>query len=135
LEQIMQIIPQKIAPCLWFDTQAEEAATFYVSVFKNSKIIKVARYPNEGQDVHGEEAASVMAVDFEITGQKFAALNGGPQFTFDEAVSFQIYCENQTEVDYFWNRLRAKPSDRLGVWPQFPLRKGAQHASSALSQF
>jgi predicted 3-demethylubiquinone-9 3-methyltransferase (glyoxalase superfamily) len=61
-------------------------------VFKNSKIIKVARYPNEGQDVHGEEAASVMAVDFEITGQKFAALNGGPQFTFDEAVSFQIYC-------------------------------------------
>ena len=101
----MQIIPQKIAPCLWFDTQAEEAATFYVSVFKNSKIIKVARYPNEGQDVHGEEAASVMAVDFEITGQKFAALNGGPQFTFDEAVSFQIYCENQTEVDYFWNRL------------------------------
>jgi predicted 3-demethylubiquinone-9 3-methyltransferase (glyoxalase superfamily) len=101
----MQIIPQKIAPCLWFDTQAEEAATFYVSVFKNSKIIKVARYPNEGQDVHGEEAASVMAVDFEITGQKFAALNGGPQFTFDEAVSFQIYCENQMEVDYFWNRL------------------------------
>ena len=101
----MQIIPQKIAPCLWFDTQAEEAATFYVSVFKNSKIIKVARYPNEGQDVHGEEAASVMAVDFEITGQKFAALNGGPQFTFDEAVSFQIYCENQTKVDYFWNRL------------------------------
>jgi predicted 3-demethylubiquinone-9 3-methyltransferase (glyoxalase superfamily) len=98
----MQIGPRKIAPCLWFDIEAEEAANFYVSVFKNSKIIKVARYPNEGQEIHGKEAGSVMAVDFELPGQKFAALNGGPQFTFDDAISFQIYCENQGELDYFW---------------------------------
>ena len=107
---------QKITTFLWFDHQAEEAANFYVSVFKNSKIIKVIRYPNEGQDVHGKEAGSVMAVDFEIAGQKFAALNGGPQFTFDEAVSFQIYCENQTEVDYFWNRLTEGGQERPCGW-------------------
>jgi predicted 3-demethylubiquinone-9 3-methyltransferase (glyoxalase superfamily) len=101
----MQIVTQKIAPCLWFDTQAEEAAKFYVSVFKNSKIVTVARYPNEGQDIHGKEAGSVMAVDFELSGQEFVALNGGPQFIFDEAISFQVYCENQVEVDYFWSRL------------------------------
>ena len=75
---------QKIAPCLWFDTEAVEAANFYVSVFKNSKIIRVARYPNEGQEIHGKGAGSLMAVDFELAGQKFAALNGGPQFTFDD---------------------------------------------------
>ena len=101
----MQIVTQKIAPCLWFDTQAEEAAKFYVSVFKNSKIVTVARYPNEGQDIHGKEAGSVMVVNFELSGQEFVALNGGPQFTFDEAISFQVYCENQVEVDYFWSRL------------------------------
>jgi predicted 3-demethylubiquinone-9 3-methyltransferase (glyoxalase superfamily) len=74
----MRIVTQKIAPCLWFDTEAEEAAKFYVSVFKNSKIVTVARYPNEGQDIHGKKAGSVMAVDFELAGQKFVALNGGP---------------------------------------------------------
>jgi predicted 3-demethylubiquinone-9 3-methyltransferase (glyoxalase superfamily) len=101
----MQIVTQKIAPCLWFDTEAEEAAKFYVSVFKNSKINTVARYPDEGQDIHGKPAGSVMVVDFEIAGQKFVALTGGPQFTFDEAVSFQVYCESEDEVDYFWRRL------------------------------
>ena len=101
----MQIVTQKIAPCLWFDTEAEEAATFYVSIFKNSKITTVARYPNEGQDIHGKDARSVMTVAFELAGQSFVALNGGPQFTFDEAVSFQVYCESQDEVDYFWSRL------------------------------
>ena len=101
----MQIVTQEIAPCLWFDTEAEEAAKFYVSVFKNSKINTVARYPNEGQEIHGKPAGSVMVVDFEIAGQKFVALNGGPQFTFDEAISFQVYCESQEEVDYFWSRL------------------------------
>ena len=86
----MQIVTQKIAPCLWFDSEAEEAAKFYVSVFKNSKINTVGRYPDEGQEIHGKPAGSVMVVDFEIAGQKFVALNGGPQFTFDEAVSFQV---------------------------------------------
>src|SRR4029078_13490252 len=101
----MQIVRQKIAPCLWFDREAEEAAKFYVSVFKNSKINTVGRYPDEDQEIHGKPACPVMCVDFEIAGQKFVALNGGPQFTFDEAVSFQVYCESQDEVDYFWRRL------------------------------
>jgi predicted 3-demethylubiquinone-9 3-methyltransferase (glyoxalase superfamily) len=101
----MQIVTQKIAPCLWFDTEAEEAAKFYVSIFKNSKITTVARFPNEGKEIHGKDAGSVMTVAFELAGQSFVALNGGPQFTFDEAVSFQVYCESQDEVDYFWSRL------------------------------
>jgi predicted 3-demethylubiquinone-9 3-methyltransferase (glyoxalase superfamily) len=101
----MQIVTQKIAPCLWFDTEAEEAAKFYVSVFKNSKITTVARFPDEGKEIHGKDAGSVMTVAFELAGQSFVALNGGPQFSFDEAVSFQVYCESQDEVDYFWSRL------------------------------
>jgi predicted 3-demethylubiquinone-9 3-methyltransferase (glyoxalase superfamily) len=101
----MAIGTQKITPCLWFDTEAEEAANHYVSIFKNSKIVKVGRYGKEGKEVHGKEAGSVMAVEFEIEGQKFVALNGGPQFKFDEAISFQIHCETQDEVDYFWRRL------------------------------
>jgi predicted 3-demethylubiquinone-9 3-methyltransferase (glyoxalase superfamily) len=94
-----------ITPCLWFDTQAEEAANFYVSIFENSRIGNIALYGNEGQDVHGKASGSVMAVEFELSGQKFAALNGGPQFKFDEAISFQIHCATQDEVDYFWARL------------------------------
>ncbi|HSB58821.1 MAG TPA: VOC family protein [Methyloceanibacter sp.] len=101
----MQIVTQKIAPCLWFDTEAEEAAKFYVSIFKNSKITTVARFPDEGKEIHGKDAGSVMTVAFELAGQSFVALNGGPQFKFDEAISFQVYCETQDEVDYFWRRL------------------------------
>jgi len=101
----MEIVAQKISPCLWFDTEAEEAANFYVSVFDNSRIINVARYPNEGQEGHGKEAGSAMAVDFELSGQRFVGLNGGPQFKFDETISFQVYCESQEEVDYFWSKL------------------------------
>jgi predicted 3-demethylubiquinone-9 3-methyltransferase (glyoxalase superfamily) len=101
----MHIATQKIAPCLWFDSEAEEAAKFYVSIFKDSRICTIARYPNEGQETHGKEAGSVMVVDFELSGQKFVALNGGPQFKFDEAVSFQVNCETQAEVDYFWSKL------------------------------
>jgi predicted 3-demethylubiquinone-9 3-methyltransferase (glyoxalase superfamily) len=101
----MQIATQKIAPCLWFDSEAEEAAKFYVSIFKNSKITTVARFPDEGKEIHGKDAGSVMTVVFELAGQSFVALNGGPQFKFDEAISFQVYCESQDEVDYFWSRL------------------------------
>ena len=101
----MPISAQKINPCLWFDTEAEEAAKFYCSVFKNSRIGAVSRYVNEGQEIHGRQAGSVMAVEFELDGQKFAALNGGPQFKFDEAISFQVHCKDQKEVDYFWERL------------------------------
>jgi predicted 3-demethylubiquinone-9 3-methyltransferase (glyoxalase superfamily) len=98
---------QKITPCLWFDTEAEDAAKLYVSVFKNSKIIRVERYPEAGQEIHGKPAGSVMVVVFSLDGQEFTALNGGPQFKFDEAVSFQIDCADQAEIDYFWSRLTA----------------------------
>jgi predicted 3-demethylubiquinone-9 3-methyltransferase (glyoxalase superfamily) len=96
---------QKIIPCLWFDDKAEEAAKFYASIFKNSKIGDVSRYGKEGYEFHGKEDGTVMTVDFEIEGQKYVALNGGPIFKFNEAVSFQVHCETQKEVDYYWERL------------------------------
>ncbi|MDB6073653.1 MAG: hypothetical protein JWO89_1293 [Verrucomicrobiaceae bacterium] len=95
----------KICPCLWFDGQAEEAARFYTSVFKGSKITDISYFPDEGQEIHGREAGSVMVVAFELDGQSFTALNGGPDFKFTEAVSFQINCETQDEVDYYWEKL------------------------------
>jgi predicted 3-demethylubiquinone-9 3-methyltransferase (glyoxalase superfamily) len=91
----------KITPFLWFDTQAEEAAKFYVSIFKNSKILSVARYGEAGPGPKG----SVMTVSFELDGQPFIALNGGPQFHFTEAVSFSVDCKSQKEVDQFWTKL------------------------------
>jgi predicted 3-demethylubiquinone-9 3-methyltransferase (glyoxalase superfamily) len=94
---------QKITPFLWFDNNAEEAANFYVSIFENSKILNVARYGDAGPGPKG----SVMIVDFEIGGEKFIALNGGPQFKFTEAVSFVVNCETQEEIDYFWEKLSA----------------------------
>jgi predicted 3-demethylubiquinone-9 3-methyltransferase (glyoxalase superfamily) len=103
----MAITPQKIMPCLWFDTEAEDAAKFYCSVFDNSKINTVSRYGKEGHEIHGKPAGSVMGVEFELDGQKFSALNGGPQFKFDEAISFQIPCKDQGEVDYYWEKLTA----------------------------
>lgn len=101
----MSSIKHKIAPCLWFDTQAEEAAKFYVSVFENSQIKRISHYGEAGREYHGKAAGSVMVVEFEIEGQTFTALNGGPQFTFDEAVSFQVFCDTQQEIDYFWDTL------------------------------
>lgn len=101
----MTIAKQKITPCLWFDTEAEEAARFYCSVFKNSRMGKVSRFVDEGQEIHGKPAGSVMTAEFELDGQKFVALNGGPQFKFTEAVSFQVHCDDQDEVDYFWAKL------------------------------
>jgi predicted 3-demethylubiquinone-9 3-methyltransferase (glyoxalase superfamily) len=94
-----------ITPCLWFDTQAEQAAQFYASVFKDSKIGKISRYGKEGVEVHGKQPGTVMTVALEIAGQRLLALNGGPQFKFNEAVSFQVHCETQEEIDYFWSRL------------------------------
>jgi predicted 3-demethylubiquinone-9 3-methyltransferase (glyoxalase superfamily) len=92
---------QKIVPNLWFDTEAEEAAEFYVSVFKDSKILAVTHYPESGP----RETGMVMTVEFELEGQRFVGINGGPEFKFDEAVSFAIECETQEEIDYFWDRL------------------------------
>jgi predicted 3-demethylubiquinone-9 3-methyltransferase (glyoxalase superfamily) len=94
---------QKLTPFLWYDTQAEEAANLYVSIFKNSKILSVVRYGDAGPGPKG----SVMTVEFELDGQKFVGLNGGPLFKFTEAISFAISCETQEEVDYFWERLTA----------------------------
>jgi predicted 3-demethylubiquinone-9 3-methyltransferase (glyoxalase superfamily) len=94
---------QKITPFLWFDNQAEEAANFYVSVFKDGKIKQIARYGDAGPGPKG----SVMVVDFEINGQEFTALNGGPTFKLSEAVSFVVHCKTQDEVDYYWEKLSA----------------------------
>lgn len=112
----MPIATQKLQPCLWFDTQGEAAAKHYVSIFKNSKIGRIGRYGKEGKEIHGKEAGSVMTVEFELEGQKFLALNGGPHFKFDEAVSFQIMCETQAEVDYFWNKLSEGGSEGPCGW-------------------
>ena len=96
---------QKIAPCLWFDDKAEQAVKFYTSIFKNSKVGDITLYGNEGYEIHGRKAASVATIEFEIEGQEFVALNGGPIFKFNEAISFQVYCETQEEVDYYWQKL------------------------------
>ncbi len=94
-------MPQKITPSLWFDTEAEEAAAFYVSVFRNSRIVTVTHYTEAGP----RPAGTVMTVEFELDGQHFIGINGGPEFSFSEAVSFQVNCEDQDDVDYFWDRL------------------------------
>jgi predicted 3-demethylubiquinone-9 3-methyltransferase (glyoxalase superfamily) len=101
----MPISVKGLMPCLWFDTQAEAAANHYVSIFPKSKLGKITRYGKEGKEIHGKPAGSVLTVEFEIEGVKFLALNGGPQFKFDEAVSFQVLCETQADIDYFWSKL------------------------------
>jgi len=96
---------QEITPCLWFDSNAEEAVKFYASVFKKSKIGKISRYGEEGYEIHGKPAGTVLTVEFELNGQTFTALNGGPLFKFNEAISFQVSCKSQKEVDYYWEKL------------------------------
>jgi predicted 3-demethylubiquinone-9 3-methyltransferase (glyoxalase superfamily) len=96
---------QKITPCLWFDAQAEEAATFYTAIFKNSRIVSMTRYGEAGHEVHGRPAGTVMTVAFELDGHAFTALNGGPLFKFNEAISFQVSCKTQEELDYYWEKL------------------------------
>lgn len=129
----MQHSPKKITPCLWFDDQAEEAARFYTSIFSNSRIVTVSRYGEAGREIHGKEPGSVMTVVFELDGQPFTALNGGPLFRFSEAISFQIDCDTQQEVDHYWSKLTAGGDeaaqqcgwlkDRFGVsWQVIPRR-------------
>lgn len=96
-----------ISPFLWFDNEAEEAANYYVNIFDNSKINRVSHYTEVGQDIHGRPPGSVMVVDFELDGQTFRALNGGPIFKFNEAISLEVDCETQEEVDYYWEKLSA----------------------------
>jgi predicted 3-demethylubiquinone-9 3-methyltransferase (glyoxalase superfamily) len=100
----MLVIP-RITPCLWFDDQAEEAVKFYTAIFSNSKIVSTTRYGEAGKEIHGKPAGTVMTVAFELDGQAFTALNGGPLFQFNEAISFQVHCETQEEVDYYWEKL------------------------------
>ena len=100
-------LSQKIAPCLWFDDQSEEAAGFYTAIFPNSKVVAVTRYSEAGQEVHGRKPGSVMTVEFELDGHTFTALNGGPEFKFNEAISFQVYCDTQAEIDHYWEKLSA----------------------------
>jgi predicted 3-demethylubiquinone-9 3-methyltransferase (glyoxalase superfamily) len=98
-------LSKPITPCLWFDSQAEEAARFYTGIFKNSRMGKISRYTEAGTEVHGQPAGKVLTVEFELNGQPFTALNGGPHFKFTEAISFQIMCQDQEEVDFYWNKL------------------------------
>lgn len=122
---------QKITPCLWFDHQAEEAANFYTSLFPNSRIGTVTRYGEAGREHHGKTPGTVMTVAFELDGQPFTALNGGPVFQFNEAISFQIPCRTQEEIDHYWEKLSegGDPQaqqcgwlkDKYGVsWQVFP---------------
>jgi len=96
---------QKITPFLWFDNQAEEAVSFYTSIFRNSRIGKITRYGKEGYEIHGRPAGTVMTIEFQLDGQEFVALNGGPPFKFNEAISFVVNCESQQEVDHYWGKL------------------------------
>ena len=98
-------MPANITPYLWFDDQAEEAALYYTSIFKNSRIREIVRYPDAGQEVHGKPAGSVMVVEFELDGRPFTGLNGGPHFKFTEAISLQVECATQEELDYYWEKL------------------------------
>jgi predicted 3-demethylubiquinone-9 3-methyltransferase (glyoxalase superfamily) len=98
---------QKIIPCLWFDGNAEEAARFYVSIFDNSRILRITHYTEAGKEVHHQKAGSVMTVSFELDGCELTGLNGGPDFKFSEAISLQVMCDTQTEIDRFWEKLSA----------------------------
>jgi predicted 3-demethylubiquinone-9 3-methyltransferase (glyoxalase superfamily) len=98
-------VGQKITPCLWFDDQAEEAVTFYTGIFRNSKVLNLSRYGEAGHEIHGKSAGTVLTVAFELEGQAFTALNGGPVFKFNEAISFQVDCGTQEEVDHYWEKL------------------------------
>ena len=111
-------VVRRITPCLWFDDQAEDAARFYASVFRNSRITLVTRYGTAGVDVHGRPPGSVMVVAFELDGTGFTALNGGPHFRFNEAISLQVNCETQEEIDYYWEKLGAggDPNARQCGW-------------------
>lgn len=107
---------KQITPCLWFDSKAEEAARFYVSVFPGSSLDSISYYTAEGQEIHGQSPGSVLTVVFTLNGQPFTALNGGPLFTFSEAVSFQIFCDTQQEIDYYWNKLTEGGEESACGW-------------------
>lgn len=107
---------QPITPCLWFDTEAEAAAQFWVSIFPNSKILSVSRYTEVGKDIHGKDAGTAMTVNFQLNNQPFMALNGGPHFSFSPAISFQVFCQDQEEIDHYWHHLSAGGEEQPCGW-------------------
>lgn len=109
---------QKIVPNLWFDGNAEEAVDFYVSIFRNSAVGQISRYGEAGKEIHGQPAGKAMTIEFKIEEQSYLALNGGPDFKFSEAISFVVNCENQEEVDYYWDRLSKEgdPTAQVCGW-------------------
>ena len=119
-KSVQKSVPKggRLTPCLWFDTQAEEAARFYTGIFRNSRVKEITRYTAAGFETHGRPAGSVMTVAFELDGHAFTALNGGPHFKFTEAISFEINCDNQKEIDYYWDKLGAggDPSAQQCGW-------------------
>lgn len=130
-----------ITPCLWFDGQAEEAAHFYVSIFPNSRVTTVTHYGDAGREIHGQPPGRVMVAAFELDGQAFTALNGGPLFAFSEAISFQVSCDNQADIDYYWDKLGEGGDaaarqcgwlkDRFGLsWQVVPRSMGALMTST-----
>ena len=112
----MAIETGKIRPCLWFDGEAEDAANHYVSIFPNSRIGSVSRYGKAGFEIHGRKEGTAMAVEFELDGHRFMGLNGGPLYKFSEAVSFQVHCDTQAEIDHYWARLGAGGSEGQCGW-------------------
>jgi len=127
----------RIAPCLWFDHQAEEAAELYVGVFPNSRITGVSRFTDAGKDIHGRPPGSVMTVAFELDGQPFTALNGGPMFHFTEAISMMVHCKTQDEIDHYWSRLSAggDPSAQQCGWLKDKFGVSWQVVPEVLLQF
>jgi predicted 3-demethylubiquinone-9 3-methyltransferase (glyoxalase superfamily) len=124
----------QITPCLWFDNQAEEAAKFYTSVFKNSKIDNINYYTKEGFGIHGQKENTVLTVSFQINGQPFTALNAGPVFKFNEAVSFQVFCDTQDEIDYYWKKLTADGEESQCGWLKDKYGVSWQIAPAILSE-
>jgi predicted 3-demethylubiquinone-9 3-methyltransferase (glyoxalase superfamily) len=114
-EQTVKTKVQTITPNLWFDTQAEEAAKHYTSIFRNSGIGTITRHGKDAQDMHGIPEGTVMTVEFYLDGQQFVALNGGPHFTFTEAISFIVNCDNQEEIDYYWDKLSEGGDEKAQV--------------------
>lgn len=128
---------QRISPCLWFDTEAEDAAQYYIGIFKNSRITTITRYGTAGFETHHRPAGSVLTVAFELDGQKFTALNGGPVFKFNEAVSFQVNCANQEEIDYYWEKLTAggDPTAQQCGWLRDKFGLSWQVVSESMDEF
>lgn len=110
------MIKSTITPCLWFDHQAEQAINFYISVFKNSRIDHISRYGKEGFEIHGQREGTVMGIRFSLNGQPFSAINGGPVFQFNEAISFQVYCDTQEEINYYWDKFTEQGEEVQCGW-------------------